>query len=1139
MHVRGQRHAFIVGLLLTAAMCVAQEPANRAPNPGFERADGDAPAGWKRSVIKGDGVKLDHIESPLGGRCVSIETAQPDVKAGWTTAERIALVPGAKLSIAMKVKLEDLRPGPGGGEGFVITCHFYDQAAYLTWAHSAGTMESRDWHEESLACSAPTGAVYVVLGFRLSGCTGRALVDEVRLHTQKPTRPEQVKPYGLQPGDPAAKLAVALITGDDITSPASHQIIDLLNREGIATAAFDAVNIEQFPATADGLGRFAAIFVGALNPQTGAGLLTEAQAAAAREYVNRGGGIVAWVAAVAGTVLAECFAADIGEGVRGWHFLPETTDATHPVLADITFPWPGFGFKMNETTFYQVQVREGAQVLAMVPEEVAGAGVPFLLCNACGAGQAVLMNSTWTGNVGGEFVSWRCAPRLLAQAARWAAGMEALALADKTPLPDPREPTPYGGRWHGAAPPEQPHLPDPATLPEATLTLDPAAPIPPVEEPITQAAAIEEGADAVVVTFANGVRLTMHRTAQVELRAPDGTSLTAEPADEQPLIATSGTEATDLIVDLEAGAAEPQIFKQPIEKSKLLARQYTYQTCERGEGGSVTFVFELETEAAPATLRWSFTPRTVQMEGRSWAGVGDRYEVISREHFIDSVMGKYPWRIGGTVADDRTMRLACYSQPRGYYEMPLDISRDSGPHNAWSFFASGQPFHVLGGEEGTLLLYYDAPTQIRGRAVIVQGRDAVYFDNRVVIGRRRGTISTPIQWMLFSKQRLSRGLWMQLYDHIKGEYAQKYGVSQTRPLPCGQMRLESLGTGGAYRGRNAKMGRELNLREIADYFVPLAAERGIRRLDVGSIVNPEHPLDPDEHPEKFAAVKYLIDKAHSLGIECFIYWRITFWNRHAPLVVAHPEWYERKRDGTAFSVGSLVNLSLRSGWYDWSLSRLKELKEQLGIDGMWFDSLAPAMDCVNYAEQEPQPVVQRGIEYFREVREAGLDFWVEGMHPLALDSFWYRKEKYGGPFEEREFCLFNSSMYAHGPDSLIYLEPFRLVAFRAPMMADVRELTVADDPIVREQARCNRIFNAADEALGEIRAVRCTDLGSLWIGERGYAVFAFEDRRVSIEGLAGNGWQVTIPEGRGGRLAYADSKVSGYLLAGEAAVISR
>ncbi len=1125
---------------LLAAWAPAQEE-NRAPNPGFEQVADGLPAGWSPSIISGDRerIVLAHIDSPRGGKCVAIELGDPEAKAGWSVAERIAVVPGQQITVRMQARLEDLQPGPGGGDGFVITCHFYDRTSYLTWAPSPGVLRSQDWATEEFQCRAPDGAVSVALGFRLSHCTGRALVDDVELYAEAPERVEPAERYGLQPGDPGASLSVAMLTGAGADSIASHRLIDLLNREGIAVVAEDAMSVERFPADPAALGEFACVFIGALNPETGAGMLSEEQSSALRRYVEEGGGLVACAPAVAGTPPAECFAARIGEPVRGRHFIPETTDAAHPILADLAFPWPGFGSKPQEATCYAVQAADGAHVLAMIPEEVAGPGVPFLLCSDFGAGRAVLMNSSWIGAMAGEFVTWAYAPRLLAQMARWAAGLEPLSGEAKPPLPDPREPIAYGGRWHGAAPePQRPAL-DPATLPEAAIHLDDHRPGPAVDVPVTAAPQGAERGDAVEVRCGNGVRLVMHTSAQVELWAPDGTRLTAEPADERPLIAASGTEPTALTVALEAGASEPQIFRRPIETARRLARAYEYQGGEAADGAGVTFVFGVITGDEPATLRWSFTPRTVEIEGRTWHGVGDRYEIDSGEHFIDSVMGRYPWRSGDTVTDDRTMRLACYSQPRGWYEMPLDISADSGPHNAWSFFCSGQPFHVLGGAEGTLLLYYDEPTQIRGRAVINAGRDAVYFDNRVVIGRRRGTIATPVQWMLFSDQPLSENLWMQVSDHVRREYEAKFGVARTRPVPCGQMRMESLGTRNYYRGRTAQMHAGLDLREIADYFLPLAAERGIRRVDIGSVANPEHPLDPDQDPERVAAIQYLTDRAHALGIECFIYWRISYWNQHAPLVVEHPEWWNRTRDGRPLTgFGNLVNLSLRSGWYDWSLARLLELRDLIGIDGVWFDTLTAGMDAVNYAEAEPQPTVPRGIEYFRELREAGLGFWVEGMHPLALDSYWFRDEKYA-PFEGHEFSLFGSSMYADGEDSLTYLDPFRLAAFRAPMMADVTELTVADDPVTREQARCNRILNAVEDALGEVRAVRRTDFGSLWGGEHGDAVFAFEDRRLSIEGLDGACRQVSIPEGRGGSLTVADGRATGHLLAGEAAIIVR
>ncbi len=1133
--------SLIAAALVLVPVPVRAQEENRAPNPGFEQAADGLPAGWSPSVVSGDRaqITLEWTDSPRGGRCVSVTSADPQAKAGWSAAERIAVVPGQEVTVRALVKLEDVRVGPGGGDGFVITCHFYDRSSYLTWAPSPGVVRSQDWSVEEFRCRVPEGASQLALGFRLSRCTGAALIDDVELLAEAPEGVEEAPRYGLQPGDPAARMSVTMVTGAPAGSDGSHQLIDLFNHEGIAVVVEDPLTIARFPDSAAELRDYRCVLIGAMNAETGAGMLSPEQTAAIVEYVRSGGGLVACAPAVAGTPLAQCFAAQVGEPVHGWHFIPETVDASHPILADILFPWPGFGSRPQQATFLRVTAGDGARVLVRVPEEVAGPGGPFLLSNDFGEGRAVLMNSSWVGQVAGEFVRWLYAPRLLAQMARWAGGEEPLAAEDRAPLPDPHTPIAYGGRWHGATPAPQPRSVDSALLPTAALDLRELVPREPVEAPITAAPQIAEGEASTEVRFANGVRLVMHRSAQVELFAADGTRLTAEPADEQPLIATSGTAPTELVVDVEAGASEPQIFRTPIENERMLAQGYDYVRCE-AQGSGVTFVFSVRTADEPATLRWSFVPRSVLIEGRTWQGVGDRYELDSGEHYVDSIVGRYPWRIGETVADDRTARLACYSRPRGWYEATIDPTVDSGPHNAWSFFSSGQPFEVLGGAEGTLLLYYDEPTYVRARIVTNAGRDAVYLDNRVVIGRRRGAVSTPRQWMLFCPEaQLDANAWMQVADHVRREYEAKFGVVQSLPLPCGQMRMESLGTRGRFRGRNVQMTAGLDLRQIADFWLPLAAERGMKRVDVGTIANPEHPLDPEAEPERAAAARYLFDRAHGLGLEGLIYWRTSYWNEHAKLVVEHPEWWNRTRAGEPLTgFGNLVNLSLRSGWGDWATNRLTELRDLIGIDGVWLDTLTAGMDAINYAEDEPQPSVLRGIEYLRDLSDAGLSVWVEGMHPLALDSYWFRPEKYA-PFDGNEFSVFLSSMYSDGPHSTIYLDPFRLAAFRAPMMADVTELTMAEDPIAREQARANRIFNAADEALGEVLAVRRTDFGTVWVGERGYAVFALQDGRVTIDGLAGDGWQVAMPEARGGSMTLADGRPTGTMLIGEVALITR
>lgn len=273
--------------LVLTGLAGAQDQ-NRAPNPGFEQAERERPAGWSAGVIAGDPqrVTLEYVDSPRGGRCVSIESADAEARVGWSVVRRIPVLPGQPIRVRMMVRLEDLRPGPGGGEGFVITCHFYDRTSYLTWAPSAGEIGSADWHPVEFECRPPEGAQAVVLGFRLSRCTGRALVDDVELYAGAPAEVPGAERYGLQPGDPGVTLSVAMLTGAAADSDATRQVIDLLNREGIAVVAEDPASAARFPANAEALRTFDCVMIGAINPETGAGLLS-AELTVAEDPITR------------------------------------------------------------------------------------------------------------------------------------------------------------------------------------------------------------------------------------------------------------------------------------------------------------------------------------------------------------------------------------------------------------------------------------------------------------------------------------------------------------------------------------------------------------------------------------------------------------------------------------------------------------------------------------------------------------------------------------------------------------------------------------------------------------------------------------------------------------------------------------
>ncbi|MBM4048566.1 MAG: hypothetical protein FJ279_25980, partial [Planctomycetes bacterium] len=813
-------------------------------------------------------------------------------------------------------------------------------------------------------------------------------------------------------------------------------------------------------------------------------------------------------------------------------------DASHPILADVLGRWPGFGRSVHDVAFLRVSGKTGAQVLARVPQEVAGGDVPFLVANGFGQGRCVLFNSLWTYEASSEFLTWRYAPRFLGQMVRWAAGLP--PPAQKKPLPDLRAAISYGGRWHGYAEPEKPSEVRADDLPRVTFALDAAIGSDAEDAPVSGPPQVKDAGSVVDVRFANGVGLRFHKAGMIELTSADGVRLTAPPVDELPQIVASGAEPAELLQDVGDRTAEFQILKKPINPGALLAASYEYlRVWAQGSG----VVFEMKpktTDGRPALLRWRFTPRSVRIEGEVWHGLGDQFELVDEHHFIDSVQGKYAWRIGDTGTDDRTMRLSCYGYPRGYYELDLAKDADSDANNRWGMFSSGQPFQVLGGKEGTLFLYFDEATNIRAGQRKVKGRDCIYFDHQVVLGRVRGRVTTPIQWMLFSPQPLTENLWMALYDHVKRHYERRYDVKPTAPVPSAMMRFEGLATHGAALGRNVAFRDALTYRGVADYFLPLAKRLGFRRVDLGTLCGPDvSPQIIEQHGGQ-EQVKYLVSKARELGLEPYVYWLMTLRRGTVQCVLDHPGWLVRQRDGKPFTTpDGWINLSLRSGWYEYSIADLKRAMTELGVAGVWFDSLAPAMDAVNFAEPEPRPVVEAGCRYFRDLRKMGFGFWVEGQHPLALESYWYRKEKYGGPFEGREFCLFNSSLWSQGRDSVLFLDPFKLVSFRAPMVVDIRELADEDDPLTRRQARCNRLFNAVSDALGPIRAVRKSDFGSVWVAERGYAFFGHQSVRLSLTGLPNGNWQVLTPEGRGSKLALSPAGGEGMLMAEDVIVLCR
>ena len=1105
----------LVGLVVGSAPTDARAPRDTpkpgpidlAPNGSFEKANGTRPEGWAQAIVAGKPA-FSYGVGPNGTKCVCVRSDDATAKGSWITSPPIDVVGGDTLTVRVKMKLEDVRVGHGG-DGARLTFHSYAGKKLVDFRQSDARTGTTDWIEFEHRYRVPANADRTLVSLRLSRATGAVWFDDVRVFGRRPAR-RKAEPAPTRV--PGTRGRVALIqTG---ANREYEMMLCHFRHEKTGVDWFSESNLAEFPEDAAKLQGYTAIVCAATKFRSVS--LSAKQMGAIRAYVNAGGGLVTMAAALARTPLADLLPVEPGRSHKLVHFVPEPARPDHPILRDIPVKWPGFGSKWN--AFVETVLRPRAQSLMTIPEAVAPSGTSFLSAWQYGKGRVVAFNSIWHSSTGNEFKRWRYAPRFFAQAARWAAGLKPMRSEEKIPPPSWAQALDYGGAYLGEL--------DVATLPnwlrdkiakqpkrpqtKAVLVLDEREPIAPAIVAQRGACAVREGSDSLEIDFPNGFHMTYLKEGGLSLKTDEGLPLTSPPARELPLVAASGTEPLRLFENV---GAETVNVQSEIPKARLLIKSMRYKT-HRIDGSEIVVSNEVETfDGRKAELHWRFVPRTININGKTWRGIGDSITFVDDAHYVESITPRYRWAIGGTTEGHFAFRLACYSSPRGYWEGKFDRNRlvRSG---RWSFLTSGQPFELLGAKQGSLLTYFETPENITGELIRHPKNDWVYINNRINVGRRRGRIETPIQWHLFSKQPLTHNLWLEAYKHVKDAYCRRYDIEPTHPVPTAMMRIDTIGD-SVYWGRNAEI-KPVGYEEFGKALIPLAAERGFRRVDIGHVASVEVNPASQKARGGLPALKRLTDLAHRLGVEAYHYVRIAIYNKNLPLLKEHPEWIVRNKDGSIYcgSFPGMAALSMKGGWYDYALGFNRRIRRETGLDGVWFDTINFGFDPFDYKEAESSSMAPYGIRYLRDFRKLGFGFWVEGINPFGLDSFWYRHDRYKGDFPGREFCLWDTSMFAYGGDSVAYLDHYRLAAYYATLFVDIRLMRDADNPLVQRIIRCNRVFNEALDRLGNVKLVKETEFGTMWIGERGYAIFTFEPRKIEIRGLKGN-YRVTLPLGRG------------------------
>ncbi len=208
-----------------------------------------------------------------------------------------------------------------------------------------------------------------------------------------------------------------------------------------------------------------------------------------------------------------------------------------------------------------------------------------------------------------------------------------------------------------------------------------------------------------------------------------------------------------------------------------------------------------------------------------------------------------------------------------------------------------------------------------------------------------------------------------------------------------------------------------------------------RGLDMPETAN---ACEPDDYlvlprfggPKAFTQ---LCDKAHQRGIKVSM-WLCFHLSLRGPTLQAHPDWVMRY-DSSAPWDGNyriMASCSLRSGFRQWLLDQLRQLKEQ-GLDLLFIDSYNNlSASPIDFGDPALPPHMGELLSFQGECRQLGLDCLIETVGPIGVTSCGLWPQYLASPeLAYWSHYRFNARLLNDGTlDETSY---FRMMANKAPL----------------------------------------------------------------------------------------------------------
>lgn len=404
-----------------------------------------------------------------------------------------------------------------------------------------------------------------------------------------------------------------------------------------------------------------------------------------------------------------------------------------------------------------------------------------------------------------------------------------------------------------------------------------------------------------------------------------------------------------------------------------------YEDCHVSQDDSVVLRTRLlKANGDSDVLLWHFAPHEVDIADTHYKGLALWYSFESASDGVIQIVDRATWEIGGTpigvtVVDQNT-----------YATQNVFRISDASPYCSGGGirFVAGECLDYQFAPEGAILGYFERPFFIRyqrtGTPEFVMFRDAYQFS-----GEKRAR--TPRKFIVWT-QKGDLDHWAQVRDFAYRRARRQVSIMDQTLLPIANVWTD-------WR-EMAKIGKGKYYEKIITDYLPAIARCGFKRILIhetwehGGCSPSDLRINSAFGGEK--ALKRLCDAARSHGTDVIAWYGTGHLWTKSPLFHQHPEFRLRGRNGkppTLYCWPDITGVDLTGPWFDYALSRLKDIRSKTGLGGLWLDSYVNFTHNVKCATRKLEIEQANALVRFHsEIQKIGYVTYTEASSDFGIKS---------------------------------------------------------------------------------------------------------------------------------------------------------